>query len=273
MKIGLKIVLLLFLGTVSAQEKAVQTTYFELNKHKLYNQQTQEVVSFIKKIDSTKIESIQIYGYCDDRGSDFYNCKLSKNRGETIQKILVEFGINKNKIALVEGKGKIIPLEQDIENLFETRLKNRRVDLIVVYKSKAKPYLGIKGLYNSFEENNKVGDRFFLEKIIFPIGSSVLSPESKKELDKFAILLQKYPKIEFEIRGNVCCTPNYYPDAIDRKTHERKLSINRAKNVYRYLLSKHINSSRMTYEGYGNQYPLKQGDLLDRRVEFLITKK
>ena len=76
MKNGLKIVLLLFFGTISAQEKVVQTTYFELNKHNLYNQQTQDVVNFIKKIDTTKIESIQIFGYCDDRGSDFYNCKL-----------------------------------------------------------------------------------------------------------------------------------------------------------------------------------------------------
>lgn len=273
MKNGLKIVLLLFFGTISAQEKVVQTTYFELNKHNLYNQQTQDVVNFIKKIDTTKIESIQIFGYCDDRGSDFYNCKLSKNRGETVQKILVEYGINKNKIAIVEGKGRIIPLEQDIEKIFETRSKNRRVDLIVVNKTKSKTYLGIKGLYNSFDENIKIKDRIFLEQIVFPIGSSVLSLESKKELDKFAVLLQKYPKLEFEIRGNVCCTPNYYPDAIDRKTHERKLSVNRARTVYRYLLSKNINSSRMTYEGYGNQFPLKQGDLLDRRVEFLITKK
>ena len=273
MKNGLKIVFLFFFGTILAQEKAVQTTYFELNKHKLQDQQTQEIVGFIKKIDTTKIESIQIYGYCDDRGSDFYNCKLSKNRGETVQKILVDYGISKNKIAVLEGKGRIIPLEQDIKNLYETRSKNRRVDLIVVNKTKAKPYLAIKGLYNSLDENNIVGDRIFLEKIVFPIGSSVLSSESKKELDKFAVLLQKYPKLEFEIRGNVCCTPNYYPDAIDRKTNERKLSFNRSKTVYRYLLSKNINSSRMTYEGYGNQFPLKQGDLLDRRVEFRITKK
>lgn len=28
----------------------------------------------------------------------------------------------------------------------------------------------------------------------------------------------------------------------------------------------------MTYQGYGNKYPLRKGDDLDRRVEFIITK-
>jgi outer membrane protein OmpA-like peptidoglycan-associated protein len=70
----------------------------------------------------------------------------------------------------------------------------------------------------------------------------------------------------------VCCTPSYYEDAIDQKTRERKLSVNRAKAVFHYLISKNINSLRMTYRGCGNKFPLGMGEALDRRVEFLITK-
>jgi len=91
-------------------------------------------------------------------------------------------------------------------------------------------------------------------------------------LDKIAEILQRNKAIEFVIRGHVCCTPNDYKDAIDRATKERKLSLNRAKNVFRYLISKNVNSLRMTYKGLGNQFPLGKGDDYDRRVEFLITK-
>jgi outer membrane protein OmpA-like peptidoglycan-associated protein len=33
---------------------------------------------FVLQSDTTQIESIQIYGYCDDRGDNDYNYKLSE---------------------------------------------------------------------------------------------------------------------------------------------------------------------------------------------------
>lgn len=153
------------------------------------------------------------------------------------------------------------------ENVAETRSKNRRVDFFIVRKNS----FG-NGIYNSFQENHKVGDRVYLENILFVMGSSKLTNQSKQELDKTIMVLQKNQTLQFEIRGHVCCTPNYYNDAIDEFTHERKLSLNRARNVYNYLMSKKISPQRMTYKGYGNKFPLGKGDALDRRVEFLIVK-
>ena len=49
-------------------------------------------------------------------------------------------------------------------------------------------------------------------------------------------------------------------DAIDEDTHERKLSLNRARNVYKYLISKNISPQRMTYKGCGNKFPLGKGE-------------
>lgn len=262
-----KIILLSFFGYVSAQEKSVQTVYFDFDKYSLYDQQIKTIIDFTKKLDTTKIESIQIYGYCDDRGDNDYNYELSKNRVKTVQNILTSNGFNKNKIVLIEGKGRVI-LKKDIEeNVAETRSKNRRVDLFIVRKNS----FG-KGIYNSFQDNHKVGDRVYLENILFVMGSSKLTEQSKQELDKTIMVLQKNQTLQFEIRGHVCCTPNYYTDAIDEFTHERKLSLNRARNVYRYLMSKKISPQRMTYKGYGNKFPLGKGDALNRRVEFLILK-
>ena len=153
------------------------------------------------------------------------------------------------------------------ENLTQIRSKNRRVDLLIVKKNS----FG-KGIYNSFQDNHKVGDRVYLETILFPLGSSKLTEQSKVELDKISKILQKQKNIQFEIKGHVCCTPSYYDDAIDKDSHERKLSLNRAKNVYKYLMSKGINSLRMKYTGCGNKFPTGLGEELDRRVEFLILK-
>lgn len=267
MKSIFSVIVLLLFSCLSAQEKTVETVYFEFDKFTLYKQQVQIIVDFIKKTDTSKVETIQIYGYCDDRGENDYNYTLSKNRVKTVENILVTNGFNKNKIVIVEGKGRVILKNDALENITETRSKNRRVDLFLVKKNS----FG-NSIYNSFQDDHKVGDRIYLEKILFPLGSSKLTEQSKQELDKIVTLLQTQKSLEFEIKGHVCCTPSYFDDAIDKDSRERKLSVNRAKNTYKYLISKGINSLRMKYIGCGNKFPSGQGEELDRRVEFLITK-
>lgn len=266
----MKICLALFLFIIynlSAQQKPIETIYFEFDKYDLTPKQTEVVTNFIKSIDTTKVESVQIYGYCDDRGSDDYNFKLSNNRANTIQNLLVSAGFNQSKIVILEGKGRVVVKPDTVEDLHETRLKNRRVDLIVVKRNS----FG-KGIKTSFKDNLKVGDKIYLDNILFDIGSSKLTAASKKELDKIATKLQTNKNIQFEIRGHVCCTPEIYSDGIDKDTKERRLSWNRAKTVFTYLSSKKVSKNRMTYQGCGNKYPLGLGDDFDRRVEFLITK-
>ena len=180
---------------------------------------------------------------------------------------MVSAGFNESKIIILEGKGRIVVRQDTVENLHETRSKNRRVDLIVVKRNSYG-----KGIKNSFKNNLKVGDKIYLENILFEMGSSKLTENSKKELNKIALLLQEKKTLQFEIRGHVCCTPKDYTDAIDKITKERRLSWNRAKTVFMYLISQKISKSRMTYLGCGNKYPLGKGDNVDRRVEFLITK-
>lgn len=267
MKTIFQILLLLLFCHLKAQQKPIETVYFEFDKYNLYNDQIKTIIDFAKNADTSKIESIQIYGYCDDRGDNDYNYKLSKNRVKTVQDILTYNGFNKNKIVVIEGKGRVLVQNDYIDDLIEIRNKNRRVDLFVVPKNS----FG-KGIYNSFQEKHKVGDRIYLENILFELGRSELTLQSKKELDKIALLLQKHPMLQFEIRGHVCCTPSSFEDAVDKATQERKLSLNRARNVFKYLISKNINSLRMSYRGCGNKFPLGKGDALDRRVEFLILK-
>lgn len=262
-----RVLFLFIIYNLSAQQKPIETIYFDFDKYDLTEPQTRVVHNFIKSIDTAKIESIQIYGYCDDRGTDDYNFRLSHDRVNTIQNLLLASGFKESKIIILEGKGRVILRPDTVENLYETRLRNRRVDLIIVKRNS----FG-KDVYTSFKDKLKVGDKVCLESILFDLGSAKLTHHSKLELDKIALTLQKHKNIQFEIRGHVCCTPEIYSDGIDKDTKERRLSWNRAKTVFYYLSSKKVSKNRMRYQGCGNKFPLKKGDIYDRRVEFLITK-
>ncbi|UOK43115.1 MULTISPECIES: OmpA family protein [Flavobacterium] len=262
--------LLLLTPLAYAQEEVVHSVYFEFDKHNLDEKQADEVVTFVKAIDTSRIESVQIYGYCDDRGKDAYNYKLSNNRANTIKNKLIEKGIKNKIIITIEGKGRILIDDDIVDNLPEVRQKNRRVDVVMNFKPV--PPKPMPGVYKDIKKDMIVGDRIYLEKIFFDNGSSKLTSKSKLELDRIARILHKYKNIQFEIQGHICCTPTFQKEAIDKDTRKRMLSINRAQAVYKYLVYKRIDKSRMTYKGYGNTMPLGNGPDQDRRVEFVITK-
>ncbi len=266
----LQLLLLLTFGFLHAQEEAVHSVYFDFDKSTISEKQGEELVSFIKKTDSTRIESIEIFGYTDDVGKEAYNFKLSTKRASTIQDKMIEGGIKSKIIVTIEGKGKILIDDDLVENLPEKRSKNRRVDIVL--NLKPLPKIEIPGFYNSIQKNHIVGDHIYLDNILFDRGSSKLTFKAKTELDKVAKLLHKYKNLHFEIQGHVCCTPPYQKEAIDKDTRKRALSTNRAESVMKYLAFKKITKNRMTFKGYGNTVPLGKGAEYDRRVELVITK-
>ncbi len=262
--------ILLFSVFVAAQEEVVQSVYFDTSKFNLDEKQGNTVVDFIKNTDSTRIESIQIFGYTDDIGKEAYNFKLSTNRANAIREKLIQSGIKNKIIVTIEGKGRILIDDDVVENLPEKRSKNRRVDIVLNLKEL--PKIEIPGFYTTIQKNHIVGDHVYLENLLFERGSSKLTFQAKTQLDKIAKLLLKYRKLEFEIQGHVCCTPPYQKEAIDRETRKRNLSSNRAESVFKYLSFKKIAKTRMTFKGYGNSVPLGKGSEYDRRVELVITK-
>jgi outer membrane protein OmpA-like peptidoglycan-associated protein len=255
-----------------AQEEIVHSIYFDTNKSEVDPKKTTELVDFIKKTDSTRIESIQIFGYCDDIGKDEYNRKLSTERANKVKNKIIENGITNKIIVTIEGKGRILIEDDILDNLPAVRSKNRRVDIVLNMKPLPKVELKIPGVYTTFNKENIVGDRILLSDMLFERGSSVLTLKCKNELDKLAKMLQKHKNIHIEIQGHICCTPPNHKEAIDKDTKKRKLSHNRAEKVYKYLILKKVAKERLTFKGYGNTKPLGKGPELDRRVELVITK-
>lgn len=261
----------IFVTSFAQEDEVIQSIYFDFDKFDIRIDQQKELQKFIKAIDTSKVESIQISGYCDDRGKDAYNFDLSTKRANIIRDTLLLNGIKNKIIVSIQGKGSIM-IDEDLEsNIPEIRSKNRRVDVVVNFKppliKRTKPEN-----YTSLRKDVIIGDKITLQNVYFDRGSSKLTLTAKKELDKIAIRMHRFPKIELEVQGHICCTPSYQKEAIDKGTRKRELSVNRAKSVYKYLISRRVNEKRLIYNGYGNTQPLGGSTEEDRRVELVITK-
>ncbi|MGV3630225.1 MAG: OmpA family protein [Bacteroidota bacterium] len=108
-----------------------------------------------------------------------------------------------------------------------------------------------------------------LKNITFDFAKHSLKSSSFTELDKVVAMLKKFPEYKITLVGHT--------DNIGNKSSNLTLSLNRAKSVKEYLVSKGISESRIAYEGKGSSAPVatnltEEGRLTNRRVEFVLRK-
>jgi outer membrane protein OmpA-like peptidoglycan-associated protein len=233
---------------------------------------------FISTLENIDIESIAIFGFCDDIGAPDYNLILSQQRADAIKTIFSNNEISESLITNVDGKGQILLKIVEEKNVLKIRGLNRKVEIIikpkppkpiekeevVVVKEKKKTTVDI------LKDDLKVGDKIILENIYFSNGYSYPKAESKKILEAMAKVLAERKGVYFTIQGHVCCT-QLTRDAVDKKTKKRNLSEARAKYIYDYFEKKGVDKRRMRYMGMRRSFPLGGDPEFDRRVEVLIT--
>ena len=113
----------------------------------------------------------------------------------------------------------------------------------------------------------KAGESVVLKNIFFETNSFELKKESTVELDKLSQLLKDNPAMKIEIGGHT--------DNIGSDESNQKLSENRAKSVYDYLVTSGIVAARLTFKGYGKSKPIasnetEEGRAQNRRTEFTV---
>ncbi|WP_248724554.1 OmpA family protein [Seonamhaeicola sp. ML3] len=262
---------------LSHSQKLTHEVYFDTDKYDVPSTEQSRLLLFISSLSDIDIESISIYGFCDDRGADSYNLVLSQQRANAIKALFSENEISEDLITNVDGKGEVLLKIVDEKNVLKIRGLNRKVEIIVKPKpekpkeeDKVVPVVVKKTVSEKIRGDVKVGDKIIFENILFKTGYARINPESKKTLDNIAKALIERENIYFTIQGHVCCT-KYTRDAIDKKTKKRNLSEARAKYVYEYFAKKGINKRRMRYMGMRRKFPLGGDPKFDRRVEILIT--
>ncbi|PSJ71974.1 hypothetical protein C7N43_36610 [Sphingobacteriales bacterium UPWRP_1] len=136
-----------------------------------------------------------------------------------------------------------------------------------------KPYLlniALKPIQKDKKDDKpvwNVGQSVVLKNVFFDTDSYQLQPASFSELDRLVKLLQDYPSLKVEIGGHT--------DNVGTREYNQKLSANRAKAVYDYLVEKGIPAKQLSHKGYADTKPIagndtEAGRAANRRTEFTI---
>jgi len=107
-----------------------------------------------------------------------------------------------------------------------------------------------------------------LKGVQFETGKDVLLDRSLKHLDDIAIVLEDHPEYYINING--------YTDNVGTEESNKTLSVQRARAVTDYLVTKGVDVTRIHARGYGEAHPVasnetEAGQALNRRVDFKIV--
>ncbi len=264
--------------------------YFRLDNPTLEPSAIHKLDSLLYADEINASQELLIIGYADHLGTNAYNDVLSEKRANSVKEYLQSMGIPGKNITLVTGKGEV---PRDVE-LPEGYAADRRVDIVILTGKRKPPVVRRKEvvppkviqsrdalrLNSSIDMDSMqfaVGQLFVLDRIFFHTGRHVVVDESLPEMDRLYKVLDENPTLVINIEGHVCCV-HPMVDALDLDTRELKLSVNRAKFIYDYLVKRGIEPERLSYEGFGKTKPLKVNEFtqedqdMNKRVEIRVLK-
>jgi outer membrane protein OmpA-like peptidoglycan-associated protein/tetratricopeptide (TPR) repeat protein len=116
----------------------------------------------------------------------------------------------------------------------------------------------------------EINKSYRINDIYFGFNKFELSDESKAVIDQLTEFLTENPKIKIQVQGHT--------DNIGNDADNVKLSENRARSVFDYLVSKGLSKERITYKGFGKSMPVasnetEEGRGKNRRTVFVIIEK
>lgn len=275
--------LLLFFQLAKAQEQF--SVFFDSNKFELNKTENKKFQDWILTNKDSKI--VAINGYTDEDGSTGFNDTLSKKR--------VDFILNqiKNQVKIREDfKTRSFGEQfQQSKNKAENRkviiyyilLKDlpREEEILGIKKpeSIAEEIIPIEEEAMKFPEKATLADKIKLSKkgtlirlndINFYVNTFAVLPTSKRAIDELIRVMDSFPKLKIEIQGHICCVPK---DA-------RNLSLERARQIKRILVSEGIREKRIQVKGFGvtkPKFPIPEKSEVEaarnRRVEIMILEK
>jgi outer membrane protein OmpA-like peptidoglycan-associated protein len=285
-----------------AQQSDTIVVHFRFGKYVLDESEKHKIDSAMRR---KNISYIEINAHTDAIGSDKYNQVLSDQRGMEVTKYIT--ASRKVDSISQRASGEMQPLNDNATAA--KRALNRRAEIVIhtrllVADAKYTPdtaagkaeaealeaskmatpaakedtdKYGQKMFAADKIESSKEGTTLVLPNMNFYGGRHKMYPEGEKTLESLLQAMRDYPKLEIQIQGHVCCEYNGQ-DGYDFDAGDRKLSVNRARMVYDYLIRNGIEASRLSYKGFGSKHKItlerdEYEQMLNRRVEIKIIKK
>ena len=279
--------------SVKAQEQF--SVFFDSNKFEATKVEIKKLQDWM--VSNRDVKIVAINGYTDEDGSNSFNDTLASKRVNFI------FNQVKDKIKIREDF-KTISFGENFQQLSSKAL-NRKVTLFYILpkdfareneilgitlgkteQSEAKPkvvepqeIIPIEEEAMNFPENATLLDKIQLSQkgtlirlsdVNFYVNTFAIMPTSKRAIDELILVLNQFPKLKIEIQGHICCVNK---DA-------KNLSLERARQVKRILMSEGISEKRVQVKGFGVSKPKftipEKSELeaaKNRRVEIMILDK
>lgn len=140
--------------------------------------------------------------------------------------------------------------------------------IYLLFQPKEEPKVETKVVYKEVVKDAPIEDIVFAGNM-FDSGKSSLKPEFAPSLNKVLEIMNKYPNLKFSIEGHTDNQGNE-PDNV-------RLSADRARSIRDWLVSKGIDSTRLSFTGKGSSVPVgdnstEEGRLANRRTEIKVVK-
>jgi outer membrane protein OmpA-like peptidoglycan-associated protein len=262
---------------VSAQEYRTDTlrVFFPNDRMELSPQALHVLDSLLPMILRNKKAPLSIEGYADYTGTPERNIYLSDGRARVVKEYLISKGIDSLRLRNSRGHGAIEPPMKPVTT--KGVPQHRKAELIVQWPvGKQKPKVPVSEQKKEITiENLKKGGKIVLPNVNFEGGRHTLLASAYPTIKQLSEILKQHSGIRFEIQGHICCTQGKQ-DGYDADDNTQTLSLNRAKVVYDMLIGYGIDSTRMTYKGYGGAVRLIKEErteadrMMNRRVEIKV---
>jgi outer membrane protein OmpA-like peptidoglycan-associated protein len=251
--------------------------YYLINQYKS-STQFYKLDSMLNQLGDKKL-LLNINGYADFLGSISHNKLLSSRRALSVKKYIQSKKINITSIE-IKALGEINSKSQT--NLIVGQPNQRRVDVIIlndikINNDQTKKQNNISNKKTRSTISLKKGERTTLEGLSFEPGRHYLLPQSRPVLESLLETLIKSDDLKIEIQGHICCKGDS-EDGFDFDSNNNKLSENRAKVVYDFLIKNGIEANRLNFIGFGHTQPKvfpeqNPGDeQSNRRVEIKVLE-
>ena len=264
---------ILISSSIGAQQVTEFPLFYSMGSSELTTIHVDSIKSNFLDLDSSSTYIISIEGFTDYVGTDSLNRALSSARAENIATYITDqYGMFVEEVDY-RGLGKMS--EEDLGNHSIGVPEHRRVNVRVVQK--ADP---VAVRVSDIEVDRLTeGTTLILGELQFHPGRHFLISKSVPALKQLLQILKDHPDLRIDIHGHICCGQGRKePDGLDIDTKTMNLSHNRAHNIYTFLVNNDIDTSRLSYKGFGFSRPMifpensPQDAQRNRRVEIVIKK-